>query len=84
MGRNRPGCVEVHHLGGGVDPGVRAPRSDGLQRALAIEGHDRLFERLLDADLVILALPAMEGAAVVLQAEGDATNGTGTQTSPGC
>jgi hypothetical protein len=33
--------------------------------------------------VVVLALPAVEGAAVVLEAEGDATHSTGSQQNPG-
>jgi hypothetical protein len=73
VGRNRAGGVEVSHLGGGMHTGIGAAGGHRIAGAERIEGRDRLLKHLLHAALAVLPLPTVEGGAVVLETEGEAT-----------
>ena len=66
--------VEMGHLSQGVDPGIRAPGAEKGHR-FAAELLDRLFQRLLDAEPVVLALPTDKASAVVFDADFVAKHG---------
>jgi hypothetical protein len=62
----------VHHLAGGVHAGVGASRRHRMDGPVRVEGGDGVLKGLLHAGQPALALPAVEGSAVVLEAQGDA------------
>ena len=74
-GLNRPVDlhVEMSNLGQGVHPPVRSA-SRGDFRLDACYGRDRCFDGVLQRIAERLGLPAMEGAAVVLQTDCDSHN----------
>ena len=60
--------IHVHHLAGGVDPGIGA--TGGLQaQGLAAEGEDCALHRALDRGQVTLGLEALVGATIVLEGQ---------------
>ena len=63
--------VEMTNLPFGMDAGVGATRRHRPHGAVRVEGSDGGLQGFLDAAVVGLALPAVEGGAVVLQCEGD-------------
>jgi len=69
-------AVEVHHLAGGVNPGIGAAGAGHLDGFVGNASQRRL-DRGLDADTVLLALPAHVGRAVVFDAECDAHQESG-------
>ena len=60
--------IDVRHLSGGVNASVGPPGAmrDGR---LARHAENRLFQRLLDRDAVLLSLPADERRAVIFECE---------------
>ena len=60
--------IDVRHLSGGVNASVGPPGTmrDGR---LARHAENRLFQRLLDRDAVLLSLPADERRAVIFECE---------------
>ena len=75
MGGDWAGGIEVGHLGGGVDAGVGAPCCDDPGRALRIERGNGLLQTGLNTLMMTLTLPAVKGGALILQAEGNASDG---------
>jgi hypothetical protein len=70
----------MHHLACSVHAGVGASCRHTQGRPRGIEFPQGLFKGLLHAGAVGLALPALKGAAVVLQAESDPAQGLQTNS----
>jgi hypothetical protein len=70
----------MHHLAGSVDAAVGAPGRHTQSRPCGIEFPQGLFKGLLDAGPIGLALPALKGTAVVLEAESDPAQGLQTSS----
>ena len=62
------GEVQMRHLAGGMNAGIGAPGADRCH-GLAAELVDRLFDRLLHGEPILLALPADKAAAVIFEGE---------------
>jgi len=63
-----------------MDPGIGAPSGNGPGGPLGIQRRQGCFQGFLDAGVAGLALPAAIGRPVVLQAEGDAAQGSQTSS----
>jgi hypothetical protein len=50
----------MHHLAGGMNPGVGASCRHGMHRAMGVEDPNRFLKSLLHTAKPTLALPAME------------------------
>ena len=72
LGWNRTGHIEMDHLAGRMHAAVGAAGGHRRGGPVGVELGNRPLQGLLDAGVVGLALPAAVGAAVVLQADGDA------------
>jgi hypothetical protein len=66
--RDGAASAETGHLAQGVHPGVGAPRADEFDR-LAGEMLQGLFQDLLNAEIALLALPAVVARTVIFQEE---------------
>ena len=77
LGWNRTGHIEMDHLAGRMHAAVGAAGGHRRGGPVGVELGNRPLQGLLDAGVVGLALPAAVGAAVVLQADGDAPGARG-------
>ena len=68
----------AEHLAGGVHAAVGAACCHHRGGSMRIELGQGRFQRLLNAGITGLTLPAAVNVTVVLQAEGDAAQGRGT------